>query len=461
MDLLKTQLKNNAEVVIRLLERDVDNAFGFSEEMRKSAFIENFKKILEFSTSNIEAENKDYIQDLIIMTSCVRLQFQVKAYLEYVAPSIISWIKKFYSTVFVSFNLVKQTTLMEGTPVMLASEFYNCLLEIDDLYVKESLSLIESSNNALLTEELYYAIKNKNCNEFKRCLNERSANISTASRYLNILLALKKLINLVDIKRSNNNTLDGLSYGEAFTYGKFNSNLIYIMQFDNDNCTDKSCKELELAVTYILSYYNKFYKALCTDRGFGKYIIEVEERWIDLCYNGITEIEIFDDEIEEQMFITLFEIIRIGNINVCGDDNNNESCCTEGNPEDYPMCLKFRSKLLEEQNINHISEDFLQRNFYEHPDIECIKYVFFGLGIKPSEDLLWKGKKKDLTAFISYLCNGRVDSEVWGYFSNYIKQPGKEDKGIYDGVGPSTSASKEYKEEFAEYFEKKYSGMTE
>ena len=45
----------------------------------------------------------------------------------------------------------------------------------------------------------------------------------------------------------------------------------------------------------------------------------------------------------------------------------------------------------------HISEDFLQRNFYEHPDVECIKYVFFGLGIKPSEDLLWKGKKKDLS----------------------------------------------------------------
>ena len=236
------------------------------------------------------------------------------------------------------------------------------------------------------------------------------------------------------------------------------------MQFDNDNLTEKSYKELEFAVTYVLSYYNNLCKAFCTDRRFEREIAK-EERWIDLCYNGITVIEMFADEYEEQMYNLLLEIIRIGSIDVCNaddeEDDDDASCCTRESPKEYPMCLKLRSKFLEEQNINHISEDFLQRNFYGNPDVECIKYVFFGLGIKPSKDLLWKGKKQDLTAFISYLCNGRVDSEVWEYFSNYIKQPGKEDKGIYDGTGPSTTASKKHKEEFAEYFEKEYYGMTE
>lgn len=461
MELLRSQLKNNAEVIIKLLEQDVDDAFGFSEEKVKTKFLEDIRYLLEISTSDIEEEDKDTLQYLIITTSCIKLQLQANAYMKYVAPLINSWFEIYFSKVFISFNLLKQTTLIEGAPIMFASDFYKKLQDIDDLYVKESLSLIESSNNALLTEELYYAIKKKNGDEFKRCLDERSANISTASRYLNIVFAMKQIFNFADIATSNNKTLDSLSFDDSFHFYYY---LKYIMQFDNDNLTEKSYKELEFAVTYVLSYYNNLCKAFCTDRRFEREIAK-EERWIDLCYNGITVIEMFDDEYEEQMYNLLLEIIRIGSIDVCNaddeEDDDDASCCTKESPKEYPMCLKLRSKLLEEQNINHISEDFLQRNFYGSPDIECIKYVFFGLGIKPSKDLLWKGKKKDLTAFISYLCNGRVDSEVWEYFSNYIKQAGKEDKGIYDGTGPSTTASKKHKEDFTEYFEKEYYGMTE
>ena len=50
MEMLKTQLKNNAEVIIKLLEQDVDNAFDFGEEKVKTKLLEDIRYLLEIST---------------------------------------------------------------------------------------------------------------------------------------------------------------------------------------------------------------------------------------------------------------------------------------------------------------------------------------------------------------------------------------------------------------------------
>lgn len=439
----KTQTLRNIEVIISLIDLDKDSFLGEKDKIKHQ---------MEETLDTIKKEYDSIDFDTANRLKCLNLYIKVRMFLHYVLILITHQI--FTKTIinFISSNDPEVRDFMMKVPTIRLKEFYEILSNIDEQTVNEALTLIDSSNPTILSEDLYSAIQAKDFLSFKQFIGERNADISKAGRYLNFIQGLKHMKSIDCLMGVVENLED--DYLKNLLPQKLLDDIDYVFNFDTDNNYNE-WEDLESRVRNIFSFYISTSSVFDINLNIDKNTKLV----IDLCCEGISLISIPPEELEELFFTAFVSMLTLVN-SKSGSYTSIETATTtfEDIPRDYPERLRERSRINNDMSIKVLINDLIKAKLKDNPDFDYIKYVFFGSGRKPKQKLEWKSTKKDFVALISYLCKNNAGNEVWSYFNQNINHKGRS---IFERTGnPSGTASSVEKDEYLnkvmKIFEERY-----
>ena len=442
----KMQVLRDVEVIISLI--DLDKASSLSEKDKMKHQMEKTLDMLKEDYDNINL-------DIANRFKCFNLQVKVHMFLCYVLTHMQHQCFTKTAHNFISSNDLEVRDLMMKVPTVRLKEFYEILSNIDEQSMNETLALVDSSNPSILSEDLYSAIQAKDFLSFKQFISERNADISKAGRYLNLIQGLKQLES--DSLRSVVENLE-YDYLKNLLPKKLVDDIDYVFSFDIDNNCNE-WEDLESRARNIFSLYKSVIDVYGTNLNIDKDIKEI----IDLCCEGILLISIPYEELEEMIlpvFVNMLTLVNSVPSSHIGIETTTTTLADI--PKDYPERLRERKRITNDLSIKVLIEDLIKSKLKGDPDIDCIKYVFFGSGRKPKEKLEWKSTKKEFVELISYLCKNNAGDEVWDYFNQNINHKGEP---IFKNTrNPSGTASsddkKEYLNEVKKIFNEHYNYKT-
>ena len=427
----KMQVLRDVEVIISLI--DLDKASRLSEKDKNKHQMEKILDMLKENYDNIDL-------DIANRFKCLNLQIKVNMFLRYVLIHIQHHCFTKTALNFISSNDLEVRDFMMKVPTVRLKEFYEILSNIDEQSMNETLALVDSSNPSILSEDLYSAIQAKDFLSFKQFISERNADISKAGRYLNLIQGLKQLASADRLRSVVENLED--DFFKNLLPQKLVDDIDYVFKFDTDNNCNE-WEDLESRARNIFSFYKSVRDVYGTNLNIDKDTKEI----IDLCCEGILLISIPYEELEE-MFLSIFvNILPLVNSVPSSHIGIETTTTTFADiPKDYPERLRERKRITNDLSIKVLIEDLIKSKLEGDPDIDCIKYVFFGSGRKPKEKLEWKSTKKEFVALISYLCKNNAGDEVWDYFNQNINHKGEP---IFKNTGnPSGTAGSDDKKKY-------------
>ncbi len=450
-------LKRELEIIVQLSEYDREDTLLLSQLKN------NFKNIIRYCEEQpdcVKADNDILGFEFFNSMKAVRLQTQYFIANECIFKPTFLWLynNKMANT-FIGFDELKESYIFKKIPTLLVNEFYHILSILDDVYIKEALSKVHCNSIAIQTQELYCCIKNEDYKTFCIVLNNSNADISEAAKYVRLIHLITVLFpqfcNLskmetctIDILESKVNELD-----EIFYMNK------YIREFQDNVSNEKNFNQLEMYVAYLLAAIRQIYD-LCLQ--FGLFKIEFKEKnceLLSLCYENTLPVDIeeeFDDIYMLNKIFMLQNDCCPSNLELTHDKQLNYP---KESPENFPLCLYDRKVMCLDESFDVIYDAFLKNNISGNVNKENVKYVFFGTGIKPSAKLIWKGDKKELALFMSYLCK-IVKKEVWNYLNEFITTRSSKEILFDPATNNSSNAKREEKKEFEKMilkmFHKKY-----
>ena len=426
----KMQVLRDVEVIISLI--DLDKVSCLSEKDKMKHEMEKNLDLLKENYDNIDL-------DIANKFKCFNLQIKVKMFLCNVVTHMQHHCITKTSLNFISSNNLEVRDFMMKVPTVRLKEFYEILSNIDEQYMNETLALVDSSNPSILSEDLYSAIQAKDFLSFKQFISERNADISKAGRYLNLIQGLKQLES-----DSLSSVVENLEddYIKNLLPQKLVDDIDYVFNFDIDNNCNE-WEDLESRARNIFSFYKSVRDVYGTNLNIDKDTKEI----IDLCCEGILLISIPYEELKEMILPVFVNILTLVNSVPSSHIGIETTTTTFADiPKDYPERLRERKRITNDLSIKVLIEDLIKSKLKGDPDIDCIKYVFFGSGRKPKEKLEWKSTKKKFVALISYLCKNNAGDEVWDYFNQNINHKGEP---IFKNTrNPSGTASSDDKKEY-------------
>ena len=392
----KMQVLRDVEVIISLIDLDKASCLGEKDKIKH-----RMEKTLDMLKENYD--NIDL--DIANMYKCLNLQIKVNMFLRYVLIHIQHHCFTKTALNFISSNDLEVRDFMMKVPTVRLKEFYEILSNIDEQSMNETLALVDSSNPSILSEDLYSAIQAKDFLSFKQFISERNADISKAGRYLNLIQGLKQLKSADTLRSVVENLEDDFLMN--LLPQKLFDDIDYVFKFDTDNNCNE-WEDLESRAKNIFSFYKSVRDLYGTNLNIDKDTKEI----IDLCCEGILLISIPYEELEEMLLPFFVNILTLVN-SVPSPHTGTETTTTTfaDIPKDYPERLRERKRITKDLSIKVLIEDLIKSKLKGDPDIDCIKYVFFGSGRKPKEKLEWKSTKKEFVALISYLCESVVENQ--------------------------------------------------
>lgn len=473
--------KSDAEIILELLKIDTNHYLNcLYKEGALPVFIQYFEEVLE---------DKCAIRYSPIYVRGMRYILQFHVFYQYLFPPVLKLIAKRFSEECISAKDLCDDEFLNTSSYITSHEFYMLLTQVEDEHIREAIGNIKSDNPIYLFDNLYESVCNKDINKFTELLISNNADISFAAQYLRTIHAFTRMFTdwasfYCNEENPVNESL--IDYYENET--KKNSNLFQI-DYGLDKYTNEACNELGDKVSSILIPMKDCISECIQDPYFknGFKNIVNKECWdrMHYCFKDLPNVaeedfleNIFTTSLLYRMqkslyFNTPTPVTTTSNDIVSEKVEVETETSTESEKIDdinndeiiniYNQLLLKRTLFTCGATIDALCIDYLAKRIKDGNDkIEEIKYVFFRIGTKPLQKLVWTSEKQDIACLMKYMFK-RKPKEIWEYLDIYIVDI--NNKPLFTGtVNPSSSAKNKHYQDFKEkielIFKKRYNDST-